>query len=136
MLQGYNYGCHRHRADSALLCFSIVTDRYCRRLSREEKLPCIETLNMQYLIFSTSLFDYAKSCKCPNILTTPFPCVLLSLLLRPRLIGFRKTLSMLPMSGLYHARAATFSVIRLHTSAFFPIFVREEQSLNKNRVVL
>ena len=136
MRQCYNYGCHRHRADSALLCFSIVADRYSRHLSREEKLRCIEALNMQYLIFSTSLFDYAKSYKCLNIRTAPFPCVLQSLLLRLRFIGFRKSLSMLPMSGLYHARAATFPVIRLHTSAFFPIFVREEQSLNKNRVVL
>lgn len=90
MRQGYNYGCHRHRADSTLLCFSIVADRYSRHLSREEKLRCIEALNMQYLIFSTSLFDYAKSYKCLNIRTAPFPCVLQSLLLRIVLLAFVK----------------------------------------------
>ena len=38
VLQGYNYGCHRRRADSALLCFSIAAGRYSRAFSREEKL--------------------------------------------------------------------------------------------------
>lgn len=81
---------------------------------------------MQYLIFSTSPFDCAKCYECLNIRTAPFPCVPQSLLLRLRFIGFRKTLSMLPTSGLYHARAATFPIVRLRASAFFPIFVREE----------
>lgn len=38
VLQGFNYDCYRRRADSALLCFSIVAGRYSRALSREEKL--------------------------------------------------------------------------------------------------
>lgn len=48
-------------ADKALICFTIVSNRYRPELSLEEKTACAKAYTGKWLVFLTSYFDYAKS---------------------------------------------------------------------------
>lgn len=61
---GKYYGDERHMNDSAYYCFAIAADRYRPDMTRDEKLECIEALNLEFHKLTFSLLDYSKSYSC------------------------------------------------------------------------
>jgi AraC-like DNA-binding protein len=61
MEKGSKYAEFENKPDSALVCFSIVANRYSSDLSRDEQKYIIGSYNGKWFVYFFFYFDYAKS---------------------------------------------------------------------------
>ncbi|MBQ9645401.1 MAG: helix-turn-helix domain-containing protein [Prevotella sp.] len=61
MQMGSSYAEQTGMPDSALVCFTIVSNRYRKNLSDEEQPYVVGALNGKWFVYFFSFFDYAKS---------------------------------------------------------------------------
>ena len=59
--KGRDYAEILNKPDSALMCFSIVTNRYDANMSREDKTNVIAAFNGKWFVYQFLYFDYTKA---------------------------------------------------------------------------
>lgn len=55
---------NENKIDSALVCFSIVYNRYNKGINNEEKLNCCKAEYGKWYIYFAKIFDYTKAYEC------------------------------------------------------------------------